>query len=544
MIQNFPAFAIGRPQFLPGIFLILPAALFVFLKFKKIEKSLSAQNEKNQNSFRSLKIAIILRSVFRVLAWIFVILAISEISFGSKKVAVTKSGNNVSLVFDISYSMMAKDAANGMTRLDAAKIYASTLVEKLSGTSFSAVLAKGDGFLAIPETEDQNSILNLIENLSPKIMTSGGSSLGKGIEAAINAIPERSAKSQYIWIFTDGDETDNQLEKSLEKAGKLGIPVSLIGFGSENETEILAGDGKTRVKTAQRASKMKELAEKAGRHSSSNFLKTSPITYIDPKATGSAWKLLTQIKPADGEESSVSYELQNVKRHGFFIFMAVIFLMLSFVIRNLNLEVIKTKIFEKSAVLLVLLCLTSCSSEKKQILEGVWEWYEGKYTAATADFLNVASKTSDTSFAKEYAVFDLSATYLSIGELDASLDRISELNLDDSSLPKEFRSHAFYNRGIIFTRKGEYKLAAENFKKSILANPQNLNAKINLELCERELVQKQAASSQAQMQGVNEERQNNPDMKNEIFNLIREQEGKKWRNMSDGGNKNEDVLDY
>ena len=46
------------------------------------------------------------------------------------------------------------------------------------------------------------------------------------------------------------------------------------------------------------------------------------------------------------------------------------------------------------------------------------------------------------------------------------------------------------------------------------------------------------------MQGVNEEKQTDPDMKNEIFNLIRENEGKKWRNMSDGGEKNDDVLDY
>ena len=548
MIQNFPAFSIEKPQYLLGCFLILPAVFYVLLKFKKIEKALSAQNEKNQTAFRSLKISVLLCTIFRVLAWISLILALSEISFGSKKVPVTKSGNNVSLVFDISYSMLAKDAGGGLTRLDAVKLYADSLVEKLSGTSFSAVLAKGDGFLAIPETEDQSSILNLIENLSPKIMTSGGSSLAKGIEAAINAIPERSAKSQYIWVFTDGDETDNMLEKSLEKATKAGIPVTLIGFGSEKETEITAGDGKTRVKTALRSSKMQEITEKAGKHGSASFFRQTPATYIDSKTGGSAWKLLNQIKHSEGEESSVSYELQNVNRHGFFIFLTVIFMMLSFVTGKFNFEAFKAKFLPtflgKSMIFLMLFTLTSCSSEKKQILEGVWAWYEGKYTAATADFLNVATKSPENSFAREYAVFDLSATYLSIGELDASLDRLSELNLDDQNLPPDFISRAFYNRGIIFSRKGDYRIAAENFKKSILADSQNINAKINLELCERELVQKQAGAAQAQMQGVNEEQQKNPNMKNEIFNLIREQEGKKWRNMSDGGNKDESVIDY
>lgn len=539
MIENLSAFSIGKPQFLPGIFLILPALLLVLLRLKKIEKAFASQNG-GQDSFRPLKISLLTRTVLRVLAWIFVILALSEISFGSKKVAVTKSGSNVSLIFDISYSMLAEDASGGLSRLDAAKLYGKSLVEKLLGTSFSVVLAKGDGFLAIPETEDQASVINLIENLSPKIMTSAGSSLAKGVEAALNAIPERSAKSQYIWIFTDGDETDNMLEKSLEKAAKQGISVTVIGFGSETEREILAGDGTTKVKTALRAKKLQEIAGKTEKHAVSRLYNISPVTYVDSKTAGSAWKVMKQIKVSDSEESSVSYELQNVNRHGFFIFLAVIFLMLSFVACSFNFKALKTK----SLIFLSIICLCSCSSEKKQILDGVWAWYEGKYTAATADFLNVASKAHGTSFAREYALFDLSATYISIGELDASLDRLSSINLDDPKLPPQVRSHSFYNRGIIFSRKGEYKLAAENFKKAILADSKNINAKINLELCQRELIQKQAGSTQAQMQGVNEEEKKNPDMKNEIFNLIREQEGKKWRNMSESENKNENILDY
>ena len=131
-----------------------------------------------------------------------------------------------------------------------------------------------------------------------------------------------------------------------------------------------------------------------------------------------------------------------------------------------------------------------------------------------------------------------------MGENEAAFDRLSELNPDNKTLPPEFRSAAYYNTGIILTRKNDYKNAAENFKKAILADSKNLNAKINLELCERELVQKQANSAQAQMQGINEDKQQNPEMSNEIFELIREQEGKKWQNMSESNENKDDVLDY
>ena len=541
-MEELASFSIGRPYVLFASLLILPALFFVIIKIKKIEKSLSSSQ--SNKSIAPLKFSLFMRTLFRCISWLFAILALAEISFGSKKVPVHKSGSNVSFVFDISYSMLAKDAPSRLSRLDAVKIYATSLIENFPEVSFSAVLAKGDGFVAISETEDKNAMLNLIENLSPKLMTSGGSSLAKGIDAAINSVPQHSPKSQYIWVFTDGDETDNLLEKAIEKAGKFGVPVSLVGFGSERESEITAGDGKTRVKTALRAKKLQEICATANEKASSmNRSSKTHALYINSTASGSAWQLLNQIKKTskDGDENTLSYEIQNVRRHSFFLLFSVIFLLLSFVAGELKISKRKKLL---STILVSSILLTSCKSEKKQILEGAWAWYEGKYTSATADFLNVVQRADEDSLAHEYAVFDLSATYLSLGESEAAFERLSEMQLENDRLPSDLRSAAYYNMGMISSRKNDYRQAADYFKKAILANPKNQNAKINLELCVRELVQKLANSAQAQMQGVNEEKQKNPQMNNEIFNLIRENEGKKWRNMSDGGEKNDEVLDY
>ena len=190
------------------------------------------------------------------------------------------------------------------------------------------------------------------------------------------------------------------------------------------------------------------------------------------------------------------------------------------------------------------IAFTSCKSDKREILEGTWKWYEGKYTGATADFLNVVQGSEEDSLSHAYALFDLSATYLALGESEAAFDRLSEINLENQDIPASLRSAAFYNMGMICGRKNDYGKAAGYFKKAILADSRNLNAKINLELCERELFNNLAASAQAQMQGVQEEKQKNPGMNDELFNLIRENEGKKWRNMSEGEDNDEDVLDY
>ena len=538
------SFSIAKPQFLILIFAILPAIFFILIKFKKIEKIFADSDEKNQKNFRRLKISVFLRTLFRSLSWIFAILALSEISFGSKNLPSAKSGNNVTFVFDISYSMLASDCPFKLSRLDSAKIYAKALLDKLSESSFSAVLAKGDGFLALPETEDVNSMQNLIENLSPKLVTSAGSSLSKGLECAIESIPETSAKNQLIWIFTDGDETDNLLEKSLEKAARLGISVSILGFGDEKEREILTGDGKTRVKTALRSQKLKEIVRNVNENPSSfSVFRKNSVRYIDSRENGSAWSLLDEVKNLSGQdEKSIGYEIQTVKRHGFFIFLAILFLILSFIVTKKS---GKNQIFASNfAFFLLILTFTSCSSEKKQILEGTWAWYSKEYSEATADFLKVISETEETDISHDYAIFDLGATYLSLDETEAALDRISSLNPDRADLNSDLKSAAFYNLGVIYSQKGEFEKAKNFFKKAVVSDSKNTSAKINLELCERKMVQKRGRAGESEISGVSEEKNPNPEMESEIFNLIREQEEKKWRNMNDGAKNSNDVLDY
>lgn len=549
MIQSLSTFSIAHPQHLFALLLLLPAVFFIARGVKKISQACHLS--------KKLKVSIFLRTLMRSLAWSFSVLAFSGLFFGSKKIPVTKTGSNISLIFDISYSMLAKDAGNTASliatkktsRLEAVKIYVTSLLEKLSETSLSVTLAKGDGFLAVPETEDKETILSLVENLSPHLMTSGGSSLAKGIEAALNAIPQYSSKSQYIWIFTDGDETDNLLEKAIEKSLRMSVPVTVIGFGSEKECEITAGDGKTRVKTALRADKLKEISERVNKSSFLSVQKGAKCSFIEASAAGSAWLLLSQLKKNGNEGNSLSYEIKNVNRHSLLLFLSVIFLILSFIVSEGNFSALsfKTILSNSEKVLLlfiILLPFVSCSSEHRPVMKGVWAHYEGKYSTATADFLTVVNQTGNETAEHQYGLFDLSSVYLSIGEKDAALDRLEEMNIKGETLPPDLRSSALYNKGVIYCQKNDYEKAASFFKEAVIADPENISAKINLELCQREIVQKKANSGEAEMQAVNEKKADNSEMKSELFNLIRQNEGKKWRNMKDSSASENDVIDY
>ena len=112
-------------------------------------------------SFRYAKILIV-RSVFIAISFIMILIAYSDIHWGTYLVPVQKSGASVSLVYDISNSMLARDCEGGLTRLKASCEYSKGLLSKMDGVSASVVLAKGDGVAAIPLTDDYGMIESLL----------------------------------------------------------------------------------------------------------------------------------------------------------------------------------------------------------------------------------------------------------------------------------------------------------------------------------------------------------------------------------------------
>lgn len=539
---------IAHPKILILILLIFPAVIFAFLHSRKLSRALFSFYGENQKSkiLVNLRARLFFKTFFCCLAWICAILAFSGISWGTKNVSVPKNGNQVCFVFDISYSMTAQDCPGKTTRLDAAKIYASNLVPILPQVSFSAVLAKGDGFEALPETDDISAVFSLIENLNPALVSSPGSSIGKGILTALRSLSLNSAKMNYIWVFTDGDETDSNLKSALEESSAAGVPVTLVGFGSENESEILTGDGKTKAKTALRSQKMKSLVSEI---SSKPFSKRDLVRYVSSDENSSAYFLINQIKSKNLSENEDFFTSEQVpvKRHRFFIFLAILFLMISVVAEEFNLPKPKS-IFSFLIFLAFSSVFTSCGFQnQKKILKGSWNFYQGKYKSSMADFLNASvpseNENAEDSMAHQYALFGLATNYIAVGELDSALDRLKELQIGTAAVPKELESAAYYNEGIIFVQKNDFAQGAEFFKKAILSNPDFLDAKINLELCSRHLEEKSAQEAETEIKRISESKENSSQMQNEIFNIIRENESKQWKKMESTA-KESGVLDY
>lgn len=499
--------------------------------------------------FRFKKI-LILRSALQLLALLMVFIARTGISWGTYLAPIQKNKAAVSFVFDISNSMLAKDVASGYsgknnqyrTRLSAASLYAKKLLERMDGTSVSVVLAKGDGINAIPLTEDYAMIESLLEVMNPALMTVPGSSLGKGILCAKESFPQNFSAAGRIWLFTDGEESDGALSSAILECMRVGIPVSIIGFGDLQESEILAGDGKTKVRSAFRKENLEKIIESVEEKVSS-YKNQTPVLFLEASEIGSAAKLLSQISNRQENTQIVSYEARPLPRYKLFLILAFIFFGASFFATEFDFSTFRNQKSPKAASVLMLFSLISimtlsgCSSDKAEktsgtsesvkILRGTWEWHKKNYRKAVSFYLDVAQNTApEKNQTINYSLYDLAQAYSMTGEDKAALERYAQISSD---APAIVRYKAYYNAGIIACNNGDFEGATSYFRKALEIDSSRIEAKINMELS----IQMTAAESkqnESQAIPASQENQHNQDLENTVFNHIKENDKRQWKN--------------
>ena len=479
--------------------------------------------------FRFKKMLIV-RAACLVTAFIFLLLAHAGLTWGTYLVPVQKSGHSVAMVFDISNSMLARDCPGQTTRLDAASLYAKKLLSKMEGIPVAVVLAKGDGVAAIPLTDDLAMTESLLNVMSPKLMTVPGSSIGKGILKAKDTFPANFSSAGRIWVFTDGEETDNQLAPALLECQKSGIPVTIIGFGSEKETPVLSGDGKTQVMTALRRDNLEAaISEAVSKFRFNNDREN--LSYIDSLEKGSAIQLLSQLRYGPTESLITAYELKPVPRYKLFLSLAMLFLILSYISTEFNFARFfrqKNSRTAASAIALITLLFSGCSSETTDILRGTVSYHQKKYRHSVSCFLeaseNAAAENDFTSMS--YALYDLGTAYIMLGENAAALEQFKTI---PENAPDAVRFVAYYNAGVLAWRNSDFDDAKDYFRKALEIDSSKIEAKINLELSmqQNEAKGKQNQSNQIQ---ASPEEESEDNLEKAVFEHIKENDQKQWKN--------------
>ena len=176
-----------------------------------------------------------------LLAMGFAILAMARPQWGSHEEIAHVTGMDIFFLLDVSNSMEVEDTTP--SRLKKAKHLIKSIVDRLHGDRAGVVAFAASSYLACPLTTDLDYVLEVIDLLTPKIVSSQGTDLGLGLETVRKAL-ERGAEdspagagdallSKAVILISDGEDQEGQVAETAKKLRDSGARLYIFGVGTQ-----------------------------------------------------------------------------------------------------------------------------------------------------------------------------------------------------------------------------------------------------------------------------------------------------------------------
>lgn len=179
-----------------------------------------------------------LNFLLRILALLFLILALGRPRLAISKRNTLTNGINIVFCIDNSGSMHAIDF-KPRNRLEAAKKVAIDFIRNRKNDQIGIVTFSEYAFTQCPLTLDYNIVLQIMNDLQIN-EDLNGTAIGMGIATSVARLKESKAKSKVIILITDGRNNAGEVDpfSAAQLAATYGIKVYAIGVGSTQPVDF------------------------------------------------------------------------------------------------------------------------------------------------------------------------------------------------------------------------------------------------------------------------------------------------------------------
>lgn len=249
------------------------------------------------------------------------LIALSGPRWGDRLIPEYRRGLNVVIAMDISRSMDAKDVFP--SRLKRASVVAREFVDASPGTRFSVVLGKGDGVVAVPLTDDRESVLSLLSNVSSETMTSRGTDLERLIETAVKAFPASSAARRLVVVFSDGEGLSGDASEAAGRAANAGILIAAVGVGTASGAAVPLGPAAKGVVRSAEGTPVKSVLKESVLRS---IVEPSGGAYFDGSRVDTGASLARLASELSSVAAADGFRKEPIPRYRLFLLLSLLFL--------------------------------------------------------------------------------------------------------------------------------------------------------------------------------------------------------------------------
>lgn len=519
----------SNPEYLWAL-LVIPilAVLFLLLQWKGrrllqkfVAERLIAQLAPDLSSAKRW-----LKQAMLLLALTFLILAAANPQVGTRLEEVKREGIDLFVALDVSLSMRAEDIKP--SRLEKAKRDVSELLKKLSGDRVGLIVFAGDAFIQFPLTADYAAADLFISAVDVESVPTPGTMIGLAVERAMKSFSTELPTQKAVIVVSDGENTEGDVLGAVEEARKAGVKIFAVGMGTTEGGPIPVYNANGQrvdfkrdragsvVVTRLDESMLQEIATSTG---GTYRRATSAGNEIDEifNELASLEKTEFGVKQVTGFESRYQYPLA----------VAVLLLMLELVLseRKGRLMIRLKKLlpaFGLVTATLMFVAPLNGQTVRSHVSDGNKSFGKQNYADAEVAYKKALEKDPKS---KE-AQFNLGNAYYKQQRYDESARQFANTVL--AMGPDTHRAKAYYNLGNSLFKANKIQESIEAYKQSLKLNPDDDDARYNLEMArkrqqDQQQQQKNQQKNQDKNQGKNQDQQDKQEQ-NQQQNQKKEQE--------------------
>lgn len=433
-----------------------------------------------------------LKFILQMLALVCLIIAAARPQFGSKLETVKKEGIEVMVCLDISNSMLAEDIQPN--RLERAKRMLSRLVDNLDNDQVGLIVFAGEAYTQLPITNDFVSAKMFLQSIDPRMVSLQGTAIGAAINLAVRSFTPNESSEKAIVLITDGENHEDDAKGAATAALERGIHTHVIGIGSTQGA--LVPDDSGRPGFYRKDASGNPVTTRLDEQMAQEIALAGQGVYAHADNSNGAIQTI-----CDALDSLQKSELESHVYADYddkfipFIWLALLFLLIDmFLLDKANALLQKVKIFALFGLCMMAIQPASAQSARKAreaTREGNSLYRDSLWHDAEMQYRRAQEQMPSDSV----SLYNLANALCQQQEQEKMQDAMSfygkVIETSERGGNHKLASMAAFNAGDICMASQQYPQAVQFFKRALMNNPKDDEARYNLYLAKKLLEQQQ-----------------------------------------------------
>lgn len=427
--------------------------------------------------------------------------------WGEEATILRGEGIDIVLALDASLSMLATDERPN--RLERLKQEVRRLRAASRGDRFALLAFAGRSYILSPLTVDDGALDLFLDNLDPSIVGQAGSAISRAIAQGTDLLlASRSAGDRALVLMSDGEafEDHQEIVTAAERAGKAGISVVTVGFGTEAGSTIPIREGDRIVEKRDENNQIVVTRYTPGTLRAAAA--AAHGTFIDAATTDKATRIRRALQTLRATSRQVESGRNGTPRFQLFLLPALLLVIAdSLAAQRRRRDATVAKAAPVAAAALVMLA-NGCALPGAQASRAADQFAGGQYARAASSYRSAIAGGDQ----RPEMLYNLGTALVAADSLDRSLEPLERATLAER---EELRYRALFNLGLAQLKLGRTGVrdadstrralatAVELYKRVLLMRAGDRDAQWNYELALTELSQQSSGGASQQ--------QNEPD---------------------------------